>query len=261
MAQEITLYPDVDTVLEELLARIRHALGAKLAALYLYGSLTAGDFDHDISDMDLLAVITSKLTPSEFSAVMKMHDNFAHTHSEWSDRVDVAYVPKRALKAFRTAKDVVLISPGEPFHIRKGEPLKDWAQNWYIIRKSGKVLYGPPPKALVPPLSKEEMLESIKRYVVELHERSKYDRPRKMQAYEILTICRALYAHETGKQSSKKHAALWTQKKFPRWATLIENAIAWRKAWRQENIDHSATQADTRRFVTFIRDRVLASTK
>ena len=257
----ITPYSDVDTVLNELLSRIQHALQDKLLGLYLYGSLTAGDFDHEISDIDLLAVTSSKLTSTEFESLRRLHKNFAHAHPVWNDRLDVAYIPARALKAFRTAKDVTLISPGEPFHVRKGEALLDWAQNWYIVRRTGKTLFGPPPTTLFPPVTQEEFRACVKRYMVELHGRGRTGQPRKEQGYEILTFCRAIYALETGNQASKKQAALWAQKKFPKWAPLIKNAFAWRQAWREENIDHSATQAETNKFLSFARDRVLASTK
>jgi predicted nucleotidyltransferase len=40
-----TPYPDVDELLESLHSRIRAVLGERLAGLYLYGSLTTGDFD------------------------------------------------------------------------------------------------------------------------------------------------------------------------------------------------------------------------
>src|SRR5438034_8964179 len=48
---------------EELVARIRDAIreaaGSALAGLYLFGSLVVGDFDVDVSDIYLIAVLTS----------------------------------------------------------------------------------------------------------------------------------------------------------------------------------------------------------
>jgi hypothetical protein len=38
-------------------------------------------------------------------------------------------------------------------------------------------------------------------------------------------MCRALYTLRYGVQVSKKQAALWAEKEFPEWATLIEHAL------------------------------------
>lgn len=74
---------------------------------------------------------------------------------------------------------------------------------------------------------------------------------RKSQAYAFLTMCQALYTLTYGEQVSKKQAALWAAKEFPEWASLIENALLRREAWRDENVDHAATFQDTLRFVRF----------
>ena len=41
------------------------------------------------------------------------------------------------------------------------------------------------------------------------------------------------------------------REEFPEWASLIENALLWREAWRDENVDHDATFPDTLRFIHF----------
>lgn len=58
-----TPYEDVNTLLGALLARIRSVLGINLVGVYLYGSLPSGDFDPDVSDIDLLAVKSIRINP------------------------------------------------------------------------------------------------------------------------------------------------------------------------------------------------------
>ena len=81
---------------------------------------------------------------------------------------------------------------------------------------------------------------------------------RKGQAYAILTMCRALYVHRTGEQASKRQAARWAREELPQWADLIQSALAWREAWREKQVDHAATRAETIRFVNFGREKILA---
>jgi len=253
-----TPYSDINRLLESFLCHVQQIFQEKLVGLYLYGSLTTGDFDLDISDIDLLAVTSSQITSAEFDALRTMHGDFAHENPEWEDRIDVVYLPAAALKAFRSEKDLIIISPGEPFHMRKGEALRDWLQNWYILRESGLALFGPPPKTVIPSITRDEFAKAIRRYVAEVSRWVERERNRKSQAYAILTLCRALHMHKIGKQVSKRQAALWAQEEFPQWSTLIQSAFVWRRVWRDEDVDHTATYAETMQFVKFVNDQILA---
>jgi predicted nucleotidyltransferase len=253
-----TPYADINRLLESLLYRLRHVFQARLAGLYLYGSLVTGDFDPDCSDIDLLAITSSQITASEFEALRSMHVDLTRDNPEWDDRLDVVYLPVTALREFRTEKSLIVISPGEPFHIREGEALKDWLQNWYLVRESGLTLFGLSPKAIIPQITQEEFVEAIRRYAAEVREQVKHEMKRKGQPYTILTICRALYVLRTRQQASKKAAAIWAQAELPEWSRLIQSSLAWRQAWREEDIDHAATHSETARFVNFVSDRILA---
>ena len=250
-----TQYTDIDRLLEGLLSHIQRIFQEKLVGLYLYGSLTTGDFDSESSDIDLLAVTSSQITAPEFDALCIMHRDFAHDNPEWEDRIDVVYLSVASLRKFRSEKSPIVISPGEPFHMREGEALKDWLQNWYIVRESGLALFGPPPKTIIPPITQDEFVEAVRRYAMEVSEQVRRQRDRKGQSYAILTMCRALYMRRTGKQASKRQAALWVQQELPEWSRLIQDALMWRQAWRKEHIDHRNTE--TNRFVNFVSDQIL----
>ncbi|MEK7165733.1 MAG: nucleotidyltransferase domain-containing protein, partial [Patescibacteria group bacterium] len=87
--------------------------------LYLYGSLVWGDFDREISDIDLLAVTSTGINNKEFDALKIMHDEFVVTHKEWEDRIEVAYVSQQALKTFKDRNSqIAVVSQGEPFHFK-----------------------------------------------------------------------------------------------------------------------------------------------
>jgi len=253
-----TPYADMNRLLERFLSDIRHIFQERLVGLYLYGSLTTGDFDPDCSDIDLLTVTASQITSLEFESLRGMHIDFARNNSEWEDRIDVVYLPVAALRTFRSWKSPIVISPGEPFHVREGEALKDWLQNWYVVRESGLALFGPPPKTIIPPITKEEFVEAVQRYAAEVSERVRHERDRKSHAYAILTVCRALHAVRTGKQASKRQAAFWAQEELPEWSRLIQAALAWRQEWREEHVVYAATHAETIRFVNFVSEQILA---
>ena len=241
-----TPYSDVNALLDGLLSRVREALGEKLAGLYLYGSLAAGDFDAENSDIDLLAAVASDIEPEEFQSLLAMHRELARENRQWDDRIEVAYLSVKGLRTFRTERSAMaVISPGEPFHmVRAG---REWLMNWYIVREEGVALLGPPAAELIAPISREEFAECVQGYAEEVAGREA--RTRKEQAYAILTMCRALHLHRTGERASKRRAALWAQGELPQWSSLIERALAWREAWPEEDVDQEATQVETVQFV------------
>ncbi len=245
-----TAYADINELLELLLSSMQKILGEKLVGLYLNGSLVIGDFDPDISDIDLVAALASDLDDKEFEALQKMHVDFAHQHKEWDDRIEVCYISLAALHTVKTGtSQVANISPGEPFH--KRETSIEWLISWYVVRETSITLFGPAPKTIIEPISKDEFLQAIRTHTKAWDEWIHEMHHRKSQAYAILTMCRALYTLKYGEQVSKKQAALWAEKEFPEWASLIENALVWREAWRDENVDHDATFQETMRFVSF----------
>jgi len=255
---EETLYADINRLLEGLLSRMRHVLQEKLAGLYLYGSLATGDFDPESSDIDLLAATSSDVSGAEFDALRVMHLDFARDNPAWEDRVEVAYLSVAALRTFRSERSpIAVVSPGEPFHM--SEAGSDWLMNWYAVREQGVALFGPPAETLIAPISREEFAACVRDYAADWGERIKGVRDRKEQAYAILTMCRALRLHRTGEQASKRQAALWAQEELPQWSGLIQSALAWREAWREQQVDHAATHAETIRFVNFVRDQILES--
>ena len=56
-----TKYPEVNKILDLLLTSVSQVLGNQLVGMYLYGSLSSGDFDPQSSDIDFLVVTTSSL--------------------------------------------------------------------------------------------------------------------------------------------------------------------------------------------------------
>jgi predicted nucleotidyltransferase len=251
----ITSDAGVNAILDGLLSQMRETIGAKLVGLYLYGSAVTGEFDREISDIDLLAATSSDIDDGEFSALQRLHTKFTGEHKTWADRLDIGYVSVTALGTFRTrTSTIAVISPGEPFH--RLEAGRDWLMNWYLVREHSLTLFGPPPGTFIRPISKEEFIQAVREHTKGWSEWMHRMRKRKSQAYAVLTMCRALYAHENGEHSSKHQAALWAERELPQWSSLIQEARRWRSAWRDDDVDDAATFPETLRFVQFVIHRI-----
>jgi predicted nucleotidyltransferase len=247
---------DVSALLEEILARQREILGERLVGLYVYGSLVAGDFDCESSDVDLLAATATRIDEDEFAALDEMHNELVEQNPFWRDRIEIQYASLAALKTFKTERSTIAnISPGEPFHFI--EAGSDWLLNWYFARENSITLFGAEPKAIIASVSKREFIEAAREQAEERAEnveKAKHSRP--FQAYLIMTVCRALYAVENGEQVSKRRAASRAKEKFPEYANLIENAFEWRASCRDKNVDHEATFPEAREFILFIAGQI-----
>jgi predicted nucleotidyltransferase len=247
----ITKYPNVNNVLDSLLKSMQNILSIELIGAYLYGSLIAGDFDENISDIDLLVVIQDQLSNDELDKLKSMHNEIAANFPIWNDRIETAYITKNALQTFRDQSSIIaIISPGEPFHTK--EAGLDWIINGYLIQEQSKTLIGPPASTLISNITKEEYISAVRKQLREWNEWIESSHTRGFQAYAILTICRGLYSIHFGQQATKKEAAHWVAQNYPAWAELIQNAILWREQqWETGQIEDEKTYVETVRFVRF----------
>ncbi len=250
-------YPEINRLLDAVLSQAREILGGKLVGLYLYGSVIAGDFDYEISDIDFLAATETLIDENEFAALEKMHNQLVKDNPQWENRIEIAYVSLDALKTFNTRQSQIAnISPGEPFHFL--EAGKDWLLNWYFVRENSVTIFGEPPEMIIAPISKDEFIQAVREQAGERAknvEFAKHSRP--YQAYLIMTFCRAFYAARNGEQVSKRRAASWAQKQFTEYFSLIENAFEWRANSRDENVNHEATFPEAKKFILSLVDQVM----
>jgi predicted nucleotidyltransferase len=254
-----TPYSSVNIITEKLLSEIQQILGDKLVGLYLYGSATAGDFDSAISDIDLLVAINSVLTKTEFEQIRRMHNDLATKFPEWKDRIETVYVTLKGLHHFRDQKsEVAGISPGEPFHLKKIG--KEWLVNWFTIRISGKVLYGPGIDSIIPNISRAEYIafekEQILRWrdwILDYNEKS----TRGSVAYVIFTMCRAMYNFTHEDRASKIQSAKWVSQTFPQWSELVSKAGEWRRVqWYPKQVSVGTDLSKVIEFVNFAVDQI-----
>jgi hypothetical protein len=210
-----------------LLTDIRDHFGDRLAGMYAYGSAVYGDFDPGVSDLDMTAVLVADATDADLTALRAIHDRIALRFPEWEGRVEVQYVSRDALRSFRTRRhSMINISPGEPIHFI--EAGIEWLVNWYFIRDHGLVLYGPPAAEVVPSISSDEFVTAARNHARDwLARLDDLDRSQS-QSYAILTNCRALFTHRTGRQVSKARAAEWVSTQYPAWKPAVDDALRWR---------------------------------
>ena len=226
-----THYSDVNKILALLLTSVQEILGNQLVGMYLYGSLSSGDFNPETSDIDFLVVTTSTLSDKAIAELRSMHQRIWKSGLKWASKLEGSYIPKRDIRRHDPqSPPCPTVNEGKFYLDKRGS---DWIIQRHVIRQQGTVLAGPDPKTLIDPVSPEDIRRAVKGVLQEwwgpmLEDPSWLkNHGSEYHAFAILTMCRALYTLEYGNIVSKPMAARWAQKELgERWSQVIERSLA-----------------------------------
>lgn len=225
-------YPEVKQLLQELLSDTRTILDEQLVGMYLFGSLTSGDFDQD-SDIDVVVVTEEEISDDTFLALDAMHKRIYAGDSLWTIQLEVSYIPKQALRRFDPTNawhPHIDRGSDEFFMMQHGE---SWIVQRHVLYERGITLAGPAPQTLIDPVPpsdlRQAMLAILERQVARILKEPAEIKQRGGQTYTVLSICRMLYTLEHGTIVSKQQAARWAEETLhQRWRPLIERTWAGR---------------------------------
>jgi predicted nucleotidyltransferase len=246
----IAAHSDVSDLLADIHAHLTRLLSENLVGIYVFGSVASDSYDPGVSDLDLLVVTARELVAADYSGLWQMHTALAAGREQWKDRIEVAYLSRRALRTFKErTSEMGIVSPGEPFHVVNAG--RDWLMNWYDVREHAIVVAGPDPKALIDPITRSELKACIRDYVRLFPERVRDNFHQGSDAYAVLTMCRSLHTRVIGETATKRVAAEWAASRYPEWSNLISQAQEWRLA--ADNLATSSVEAhaQVKAFVDF----------
>jgi Domain of unknown function (DUF4111) len=262
MAQEVlapTDYPEISSVLLEVLSGARTILAEQFVGMYLDGSLAIGGFEADKSDLDFVVVTTSDVSSDSFRALKTMHDRIAAGASKWTRELEGSYISQRALRYDPRPAAHPYLDRGSVLAMVQPES-GYWPIHRHMLREHGVALAGPPPRTLIDPVLPEELRDAVRGLLREwwmpmlvagpLLQNSFY------RCYAVLTMSRMLYTIRHGAIVTKPIAARWAQRALDRrWAPLIERALAWSReqppdleqtlAYIRHTCEHSGASAVT----------------
>jgi predicted nucleotidyltransferase len=250
-----TPYVDLDTLLVDLVHRVRIALRDTFVGAYLQGSFATGDFDRD-SDVDFIIVTRDELTGDQVAVLQAMHERIFDLPSSWAKHLEGSYIAAEVLRDFR----------------RRGTPL------WYldhgsrtlvrsehcntlvvrsVLREGGVVLAGPRPATLIDvvpvDMLREEMRDVIRGWGQEILANPDRYRNRFYQGHLVLNFARMLHDLVEGRPGSKLAGATWAKATLdPAWSALIDRAWGGRPD-PATAVREPADSADFERTLEFVR--------
>jgi len=223
--------PEINSVLEELLSRVRAILGRCFVGMYLDGSLAIGDFEPDKSDLDFVVVTDGELSAETFRDLKTMHEDIAAGASKWAKELEGSYIPQSVLRHDRRPAAHPYIDRGSTLAIVH-QASGYWIIHRHVLREHGVVLAGPPPRTLIDPVQPSELREAVLGILREWWVPMLVDAPLLQNSfyrcYAVLTMARMLYTIRHGAIVSKLVAARWAEEALDRrWSPLIRDALAW----------------------------------
>lgn len=220
---------ELNSVLQELVNRLKMILGDNLLACYLQGSFALGDGDEH-SDVDFLVVIDHDLSETELDNLRQMHNQLFDFNPKWSSHLEGSYFPKNLLCQDDPNKTPIWYIDNGSRVLEKSTHDNDLVVRW-VIREHGIPLYGDDAKTWIDPVSADDLKREVK---ATMHEWGQdilsgmYQSDNQWaQAFIALSYCRMLHTLATGKILSKPAGVAWSKSNLDeRWHDLIDRAWA-----------------------------------
>src|SRR5687768_10590494 len=135
-----TPYTDVNEILGLLLVNVKEILRDQFVGMYLYGSLSSGDFNPETSDVDFLVITADTLSEKTISTLKAMHNQSWATSIKRSGKLEGVYVPKGLIHRHNSnGIPCPMINEGKFFVEKLGS---DWIIQRHVVREYGVVIEG-----------------------------------------------------------------------------------------------------------------------
>lgn len=230
-----TGFPELDALLDDLVASAREALDETYVGTYLQGSFALGAGDAQ-SDADFVVVTSIPPSGDREARVRELHAEIVTRPGVWSINIEGSYADANSLRTV-SRLDVAWL------YVDRGQPDMTWDRHcntlWtrWILRRHGIALDGPPPDTLVDDVPADDLRvsarESLPRIVHDTAQWADMD-DAWTQKFVVETCCRALHTAITGDVISKAGALSWALGNLEReWhPLLIQVSEDRRRPWR-----------------------------
>lgn len=227
--KNITKIDDVDLVITELSLGISSIFDTEIIGIYLFGSLTYGDYNPDSSDVDLVTILKNPASQTQIDKLTKLHLEIENKYPKWAKRIESSYTPQGMLTSVNPPGSRPYY--GEGIFYPQADYGNEWTINLYLLFNYGRTVYGPDFMTLVQSIKIEDVqLACIrdlhKEWEPKLNEPEWLDNPH-YQSYLVMNLCRIFNTVINATTLSKKKSATWVKQQHPQWSDLIQTAENW----------------------------------
>jgi predicted nucleotidyltransferase len=222
-----TVFPELNELLAELVARVEAILGEKLVGVYLVGGFALGGGDLQ-SDCDFVVVTEEQVTAEQERELRALHDEIPTRQGHWPHDLEGSYAPRVDLETL-TALDKKWL------YVNRGRREMEWSTHCntedvrWTLREHGITLAGPEPRRLVAEVPADDlrrkMAPLIESFLPDLLSWTSFDIAW-AQRFAVTNLCRMLCTLETGEVRSKPASLEWAKSALPaEWHSLVQQAM------------------------------------
>lgn len=227
--KNITTIDEIDSVITELALGISNIFDREVIGIYLFGSLTYGDFNLDSSDVDLVTITKNPASQAQINQLKKLHSEMETEYPKWAKRTESSYTPQNMLTSVNPPGSRPYYSEG--IFYPQADYGNEWIINLYLLFNYGRTVYGTDFKTLVQPIKIEDVQQACirdlhKEWEPKLSEPEWLNNPH-YQSYLVMNLCRIFNTVINATTLSKKQSAAWVKRQYPQWTDLIRTAENW----------------------------------
>jgi hypothetical protein len=257
-----TVFPELNELLGELVARVESILGGNFVGAYLTGSFALGAADLH-SDCDFLVVTEDRVTAGQERALRELHDEIPTRPGHWPHDLEGSYAPRAELETLAALDKQWL-------YVDRGWREMQWSTHCntedvrWTLRERGITLAGPDPRALVREVSadalRSRMRQLIESFLPDLFSWTSFDIAW-AQRYAVTTLCRMLYTLDTGEVASKQASLDWAKHALTSpWHDLIQQVLDDRAlGWDPDDPSRTGSVEATIAFSEYAKERAADS--
>jgi Domain of unknown function (DUF4111) len=222
-----TPYPELNSVLQDLVESVQTVLGIKFVGAYLQGSFAVGDFDLH-SDVDFIMVTEEELSDEEVHGLQRVHERIYCLDSPWAQHLEGSYFPRKVLRSNAQSGGQLWYLDHGSRSLIQSDHCNTVLVRW-VVRENGVTLAGPSPALLVDPIPvetlREQIMATIHDWGQEILSNPVPFNNRFYQGFIVLNYCRMLHNLHRGFPGSKLAGAEWAKANLdPSWNGLIDRA-------------------------------------
>lgn len=225
----LTPHEEINKIITLLSQDISEIFNNNLIGVYLFGSLTYGDFNPHSSDIDLVTILRYQASQVQIGKLKKLHFEIEIKYPKWAKRIENSYTPSQMLTS---------ISPpgsrpyyGDGIFYPQAEYGNEWIINLYLLSNHGRTILGPDFKTLGQPIKIEDVRQACirdlhKEWEPKLNDIEWLENPH-YQSYLVMNLCRIFNTVTNATVLSKRKSGFWVRQQYPQWSDLILMAESW----------------------------------
>lgn len=195
---------------------LKNTLADSLFGVYIHGSLTYGGYVKERSDIDLLVLLSKKLTSEDTE---RLDESFATLKETYPTEVRNVELAMLLLSEINQRPNMLHSQYTFMHNEPKGvETLDGFWIELSNTRENGIVLTGPEPKEIIPEIYRKVLIEANRQKFVELHKNAPNWESQDLwnQTYILVQASRVLYSLKNDlKLIAKQDALAWASENAP----------------------------------------------